>query len=128
LPVLWVADRETANYYGLTTTEGLEKGSLFPGRPMEAVSGVCSPARLEDSLSSGKQVLVLITDREHFDPGGSCREVVDSLNSTHVASYPDFDAWQVTGGPSGAGVVASSLRSSYLRPTSVLTTTTSASR
>jgi hypothetical protein len=124
-PVLWVADRETANYYGLTTTEGLEKGSLLPGRPMEAVSGVCSAARLESSLPSGKPVLVLITDREHFDPGGNCREVVDSLHSTHVASYPDFDAWQVTGGSSGAGIVASSLRSYYLHPTSVLTTTTS---
>jgi hypothetical protein len=124
-PVLWVADRETANYYGLTTTEGLEKGSLLPGRPMEAVSGVCSAARLESSLPSGKPVLVLITDREHFDPGGNCREVVDSLHSTHVASYPAFDAWQVTGGSSGAGVVASSLRSYYLHPTSALTTTTS---
>jgi hypothetical protein len=127
-PVLWVADRETANYYGLTTTEGLEKGILLPDGPMEAVSGVCSPARLENSLSSGKPVLVLITDREHFDPGGNCREVVGSRNSTHVASYSDFDAWQVTDGPSGAGVVASSLRSSYLRPTSVTTTTTSESR
>jgi hypothetical protein len=98
-PVLWLADRETANYYGLTSTEGLEKGSLLPGKPMEAVSGVCSPVRLERSLLGGQEALVVITDREHFDPGGRCRGVVDSLNSTHVASYPDFDVWQVHGGP-----------------------------
>jgi hypothetical protein len=98
-PVLWLADRETAHYYGLTSTEGLEKGSLLPSNPMEAVSGVCSPVRLERSLQAGKQVLVVITDREHFDPGGSCREVIASLNSTHVASYPDFDAWEVSGQP-----------------------------
>jgi hypothetical protein len=112
-PVLWVADRETANYYGLLTTEGLEKGSLFPDRPMEAVSGVCSPERLEHSLLSGKPSLVVMTDREHFDPDGNCRKVVKSLNGTHVASYPDFDAWQVTEGSSVARVRASSLRSSY---------------
>jgi hypothetical protein len=122
-PVLWVADRETANYYGLTTTEGLEKGSLSPSGPMEAVSGVCSPARLERSLSSGKPVLVVLTDREHFDPGGNCHEVVDSLNSTRIASYPDFDAWQVTGGANVAGAVAVPLRSPYSRLTQVVKTT-----
>lgn len=122
-PVLWIADRETANYYGLTTTEGLEKGSLSPGRPMEAVSGVCSPARLERSLSSGKPVLVVLTDREHFDPHGNCREVVDSLNSTRIASYPDFDAWQVTGGANVAGAGAAPFRSPYSRLTQVVKTT-----
>jgi hypothetical protein len=112
-PVLWVADRETANYYGLTTTEGLEKGSLLPDRSMEAVSGVCSPERLERSLLTGRPVLVVTTDREHFDPDGNCREIVKSLSGTHVASYPDFDAWQVTGGSNVARVRTSSLRSSY---------------
>jgi hypothetical protein len=115
-PVLWVADRETASYYGLSSTEGLEKGSLLPGKPMEAVSGVCSPVRLERSLQGGKQVLVVITDREHFDPGGSCRGVVTALNSTHVASYPDFDAWEVYREPVVAEEVVSTIRSSEPRP------------
>jgi hypothetical protein len=121
--VLWLADRETAKYYGLTTTEGLEKGSLSPGRPMEAVSGVCSPARLERSLSSGKPVLIVITDREHFDPAGNCREIVNSLNSAHVASYPNFDVWQVTGSSSVAGGVAAPAQSSYSRLTPIVKTT-----
>jgi hypothetical protein len=83
---------------------------------MEAVSGVCSPMRLERSLHSGKQVLVVITDREHFDPGGRCREVVAARNSTHVASYPDFDAWQVFGEPVAAEAVVSTVRPSDPRP------------
>jgi hypothetical protein len=109
-PVLWLADRETANYYGLTTTEGLEKGSVIPSEPMEAVSGVCSPVRLERSLLGGKQVLIVITDRDHFDPGGSCRQLVTALNSTRVASYPDFDAWQVRGESPTVGAIVPSLR------------------
>jgi hypothetical protein len=68
--------------------------------------------RLERSLLGGQQALVVITDREHFDPGGRCREVVDSLNSTHVASYPDFDVWQVHGEAVTALAPASSFRSS----------------
>jgi hypothetical protein len=114
-PVLWLADRETASYYGLTSTEGLEKGRLLPGKPMEAVSGVCSPLRLERSLQAWKQVLVVITDREHFDPGGNCRGVVTALNSTHVASYPAFDAWEVNGEPAAAEAVVPTIRPSEPR-------------
>jgi hypothetical protein len=115
-PVLWLADRETANYYGLTSTEGLEKGSLLPSQPMEAVSGVCSPVRLERSLLGAQQALVVITDREHFDPGGRCRGLVVSLNSAHVASYPNFDVWQVPGEPVTARAAISSFGPSSSRP------------
>jgi len=94
-PVLWVADRETAKYYGLQTTLGLEKGDLLPAQPMEAISGVCSPERFQQALASQQRALVLITDREFFDPHGNCRTLLESLTGAQIASYPDFEAWQV---------------------------------
>jgi hypothetical protein len=93
--VLWVADRETAQYYGLQTTLGLEKGDLVPSQPMVAISGVCSPARFQEALASQQKAVVLITDREFFDPHGNCRALLESVNGAQIASYPDFEAWQV---------------------------------
>lgn len=94
-PVLWIADRETAMYYGLQTNLGLEKGDLLPSQPMEAISGVCSPERFQQVLASQPRALVFITDREFFDPHGNCRALLESVSGAQIASYPDFEAWQV---------------------------------
>jgi hypothetical protein len=97
-PVLWLADQETAEYYGLRTTEVLKPVSTAtPGR-MAAASGGCPFSWFQQSLQDHLAVLVVMSDKpDLFDIGGKCRKTLDSLNSVHVASFPAFEAWQVTG-------------------------------
>jgi len=118
--VLWLADRETARYYGLQSTQGLEKGALLPPHAMEAISGVCSPSRFQQSLdSSSEPVLVVITDREFFDPDGGCRKLLESGNNEHVASFSDFEAWRVSGNQPMPGPSYASRYGSTSPPTRV---------
>jgi len=92
-PVLWLADESTAKYYGLQITQE----NTVPAFPMQAAFGHCSPEWLQHSLQDRGAVLVVMNDREDvYDPGGVCRKTVDYLNSEHVASFANFDAWQVT--------------------------------
>jgi len=103
-PVLWIADRETANYYGLRTTDVLKPGNITAPDSMAAVSGVCSPGWFQQSLQDHGAVLVVMSDKpDLFDRDGNCRKTLDSLSNEHVASFSAFDAWQVTGVKSSSG-------------------------
>jgi VanZ family protein len=97
-PVLWRASGETANYYGLRTTEDTQTGSTARLGAMASVSGDCSLKWFEQSLKDHGEVLVVMSDKSDlFDQGGVCRKTLDSLSIEHVAIFPSFDVWQVTG-------------------------------
>lgn len=97
-PVLWLGYTETARYYGLRITEVQGPEDLGPPDATAAVFGVCSRTWFEQSLQEHRPVLVVISDKpDLFDPKGNCQRTLDSLRMEHVASFPAFDAWQVTG-------------------------------
>ena len=97
-PVLWLAYTETARYYGLRVTEALSPADVGPPDATAAVSGACSRTWFEQSLQEHRPVLVVISGKpDLFDRDGNCRKTLDSLRMEHVASFPAFDAWQVTG-------------------------------
>jgi hypothetical protein len=73
---------------------------------MMAISGVCSPTRFHEALARQQKAVVLITDREFFDPHGNCRALLESVNGAQIASYPDFEGWQVE----DTGAFAASMR------------------
>lgn len=101
--VLWLADTLSARYYGLPTTDGLSQGgTLLPGAP-RAVSGSCSAAGFQQALQGHGPILVFVSDRPVFDPSGNCLKILESLNREHIASFPDFDVWQVNGVESNSG-------------------------
>jgi len=103
-PVLWLAYTETARYYGLQITEVLSPEDVGPPDATAAISGACSRTWFEQSLQEHRPVLVVISDKpDLFDRDGNCRRTLDSLSMEHVASFPAFDAWQVTGVKSGSG-------------------------
>jgi hypothetical protein len=103
-PVLWLAYTGTARYYGLRITELLSPEDAGPPDATAAVSGVCSRTWFEQSLQEHRPVLVVISDKpDLFDRDGNCRRTLDSLSMEHVASFPAFDAWQVTGVKSSSG-------------------------
>jgi hypothetical protein len=102
--VLWLADTETAMYYGLRITDLPSPESVAPIDAMAAVSGACSRSWFEQSFQMHRPVLIVISDKpDLFDRDGNCRRTLDSLSMEHVASFPAFDAWQVTGVKSGSG-------------------------
>lgn len=97
-PVLWLAHPDTARYYGLRVADVLSPDSVPPPDTTAAVYGACSLSWFEQSLRAHRQALVVMSDKpDLFDRDGSCRKTLDSLSIEHVASFPAFDAWQVTG-------------------------------
>jgi hypothetical protein len=97
-PVLWLAHADTARYYGLRITEALNPESVPPPDATAAVSGACSRRWFEQALQEHRAVLVVMSDKpDLFDRDGNCRRTLDSLTIRNVASFPAFDAWQVTG-------------------------------
>jgi hypothetical protein len=96
-PVQWLADPVTARYYGLRVTEALRPADVGPPDAAAAVSGACSRTWFEQSLQEHRPVLVVKSKPDLFDRDGNCQRIFDSLSMEHVASFPAFDAWQVTG-------------------------------
>ena len=97
-PVQWLADPVTARYYGLRVTEALNPESVGPPDMKAAIYGGCSRSWFEQSLHQHGTALIVMGDKpDLFDRDGNCRKTLDSLSIEHVASFPAFDAWQVTG-------------------------------
>jgi hypothetical protein len=97
-PVLWLAYTETARYYGLRITEVQRPEDVGQPDAAAAIYGACSRTWFEQSFHERKPVLVVISDKpDLFDHDGNCQKVLNSLSMAHVASFPAFDAWQVTG-------------------------------
>jgi hypothetical protein len=97
-PVLWQADREAAMYYGLRTAKVLKPGSTAPSDPLTAAYGACSLSWFRQSLQTHRAVLVVMSNKaDIFDPGGECRNTLDSLDTEHLASLSAFDVLKVTG-------------------------------
>lgn len=93
--VLWIAGRVTADYYGLPNNNDLETGTPTLRSSGEAASGVCSLTAFRQQIQQHRVVLVVMSDREVLDPGNRCRNAMQAMNPVHVASFNDFDAWQV---------------------------------
>ena len=97
-PVLWLADENTAKYYGLPVTNTLYGGDITKVKGLITVSRGCPLSWFQRSLVVHDPVLVVISDKpDLFDPGDKCRQTLDTLRAEHIASFSAFDAWQVTG-------------------------------
>jgi hypothetical protein len=95
-PVLWLADREVAKYYGLRTTEVLNPGSVTAADATAAVSGDCPVSWLRQSVLDHPAVLVVMSNKpDIFDRDGKCQKTLDSLSTQRVAGFSAFDAWKV---------------------------------
>jgi hypothetical protein len=94
MAVVWIADRVTADYYGLQTNNSLEKEDISQSRAA-VTSGVCSLPLLEQQLEKNRALLVVISDREVLDPGNRCREYLEAMKPELVANLNDFKVWRV---------------------------------
>jgi hypothetical protein len=94
-PVLWLADTNTARYYGLRTTAILKPGiTEEPGAA--AATTNCSLDWFQHALKDNGSLLVVMSDKyDIFDSSGNCRRALQNLHGEHVANYPAFDAWRV---------------------------------
>jgi hypothetical protein len=97
-PVLWLANGDTAKYYGLPVFLAPRRGDIAQFEGMATVSRGCSPSWFQKSLPHHDEVLVVISDKpDLFDPEDNCQKALNSLSGEHVARFSDFDVWQIAG-------------------------------